>query len=406
VTPTISVTPSITNTPTITPTITPTPTQSIPNITPSITPSPTQGVTSIITNLFEGNSSSVACVINNNRAADAYVRTATLGINVFVVGKQWYANSSLTTPYPAGYYADLGPYSDNYQQWVRIDANGVVAEVGSCVSVSTTPTVSVTATPTITPTISVTPTISTTPTISITPSITRTPSITPSITPSAASGPSGSIFTSPSTSTNVTTVAQSPFSGGGNAYSLNGSSSKMSLAADASWAVGTGDFTIEWFQYQTDSSPYPRIFQIGAYPSVSIGVSIESGTFYGWCSNANSFGTITSYKNSWQHFALVRRSSQLYVYRNGNQISTAKANTTNITNSSTTLYLGVENNGSAGTFFGGYLTNFRWVKGLAVYTGNFTTPTSALTLTASANPYGGTNTVAIPSGYTKLLLVP
>jgi len=56
-----------------------------------------------------------------------------LGVNVFVVGKQWYANSNLTTPYPAGYYADLSSSSSNYQQWVRIDANGIVAEVGSCI---------------------------------------------------------------------------------------------------------------------------------------------------------------------------------------------------------------------------------------------------------------------------------
>lgn len=203
----------------------------------------------------------------------------------------------------------------------------------------------------------------------------------------------------------VTTVAQSPFAGGGNAYSLNGSTGYLSTPGSQDWAVGTGDFTIEWFQYQTDSSLYPRIFAIGAYPSTSIGVSIESGTFYGWCSGANNFGTV-SVKNAWHHFAMVRRSSNLYVYLNGTQISTAKANTTNITNASTTLYLGVEAGGNSGTFFGGYLTNFRWVKGLAVYTGNFTKPTSALTEIASANPFGGTNTVAIPAGYTKFLLVP
>jgi hypothetical protein len=46
------------------------------------------------------------------------------------------------------------------------------------------------------------------------------------------------------------------------------------------------------------------------------------------------------------------------------------------------------------------------VKGLAVYTGNFTVPTSALTATAGANPYGGSNTAAIGTGFTKLLLVP
>lgn len=217
--------------------------------------------------------------------------------------------------------------------------------------------------------------------------------------------PAGNIY-SAATLTNVTTVAQSPFAGGGNAYSLNGTSGYLSLAGNSSWAVGTGDFTIEWFQYQTDTSSFPRIFAIGSYPSTVIQCSIEGGTFYAWCSGANSYGTITSYKNSWQHFAIVRRSGNLYVYRNGTQISTAKANTTNITNTSSTLYLGVENGGNANTWFGGYLTNFRWVKGLAVYTGNFTTPTSSLTLTASANPFGGSNTVAIPSGYTKLLLVP
>jgi hypothetical protein len=139
-TPTISVTPSVTKTPSVTPTKTPTisvtPTNtptvsSTPPATPSITP--TQGVTSIIITLFEGNNSSAACTINNNNAPFAWVRTATLGVNVFVVGKQWYANSNLTTPYPAGYYADLSSSSSNYQQWVRIDANGIVAEVGSCI---------------------------------------------------------------------------------------------------------------------------------------------------------------------------------------------------------------------------------------------------------------------------------
>jgi hypothetical protein len=54
----------------------------------------------------------------------------------------------------------------------------------------------------------------------------------------------------------------------------------------------------------------------------------------------------------------------------------------------------------------GNITNFRWVKGTAVYTGNFTVPTGNLLMTPSANPYGGLNTVAIPAGHTKLLIIP
>lgn len=205
---------------------------------------------------------------------------------------------------------------------------------------------------------------------------------------------------------NLPTIAsQSPFTGGGNSYNFNSSNQFISFAGNSAFALGTGDFTIEWFQYQTDNNNWPRIFAIGSYPNTSIGCSIEYGTFYAWAPGANSFGSV-SVKNAWHHFAIVRRSGTLYVYRNGQSIGTPKANTSNITDSNTTLYIGVENGGAPSTWFGGYITNFRWTKGLAVYTGNFTTPTSALTWTAAANPYGGSNTAAISEGFVKILLNP
>ena len=162
--PSISITPSITRTPSITPSITRTPSVTrTPSITPSVTatinptPSitPSQGVTVILITAFEGTSSSAACIINNNSAPFAWIRVATLSEDTFTVGKQWYADSGLTTPYPAGYYADLSSTSSNYQKWVRIDTNGIVAEVGSCVS--PTPSITPTKTPTPTPTVTPTP---------------------------------------------------------------------------------------------------------------------------------------------------------------------------------------------------------------------------------------------------------
>lgn len=225
--------------------------------------------------------------------------------------------------------------------------------------------------------------------------------------PAAAGG--APAFTNPSlTLTNVTTVAQSPFVGGGNSYSFNSAANSVIITAGSSdWAVGTGDFTIEWFQYQTDSNSYPRIFHRGAaYPSQEMGVSIESSTFYAWVKNAVSFGSVTPYKNTWTHFALVRSGTTLKVFKNGTQLGSNTTNSTNFSNTTPQLTIGRETNGASTTQFGGYITNFRWVKGLAVYTGNFTVPTSALTATSSANPYGGSNTQAISSGYTKLLLNP
>lgn len=208
-------------------------------------------------------------------------------------------------------------------------------------------------------------------------------------------------------SSGVTVVAQSPF-GSGNSYSFNsGSTSTIDIPGSTDWAFGTGDFTIEWFQYETDSNSFPRIFHRGgAYPSQEMGVSIEGGTFYGWFKGATSFGSAAPYKNAWVHFAVVRQSGTLRVYKNGTQLGSSVANTTNFTNAAPDLVIGRETGGTASTQFGGYMTNFRWVKGLAVYTGTFTVPTSSLTAIANANPYGGSNTQAIPDGYTKLLLNP
>jgi hypothetical protein len=256
-----------------------------------------------------------------------------------------------------------------------------------------------------TPTPTRTPTPTATPTATVTQTSTATPVSTATATPTPTAAPY-TLYLSPTGNNNTTTVNQSPFSGGGNSYNFNGTSSYLSVSADQNWALGTGDFTFEWFQYQTDNSPFTRIFAIGAHPSTSIGCSIERGTFYAWLNyTPTAFGSV-SVKNAWHHFAIVRRSNQLYVYKDGNQLGASYSNSTNITNSSTTLYLGVENGGTSNTFFGGYLTNLRFVKGLAVYTGNFTVPTSILTSVASANPYGGSNTQSIPSGYTTLLFVP
>lgn len=217
-------------------------------------------------------------------------------------------------------------------------------------------------------------------------------------TPTLGSG------TSVSTLTGVSSPV-SPFAGlTVNAYNLNNSvNGYFSVPAGSSWAFGTGDFTIEWFQYQTDSNAFPRIFAIGTYPSQTIQCSIEGGTFYAWCSNPLSYGTLTGYKNSWQHFAIVRSGTTLSAYRNGTAISTSRTNNTNINNTSTALTFGNETTKTTGSAFGGYLTSIRICKGLAVYTGNFTKPTGPLGQTASANPYGGLNTQAITNQCVLLL---
>jgi hypothetical protein len=208
--------------------------------------------------------------------------------------------------------------------------------------------------------------------------------------------------------TGVTTSTQGPFASNNESFSFDGTANSwIEIAGSTDWAMGTGDFTIEWFQYQTDvtnAKPHPRTFQVGNWPG-ALGVSLEGGTFYGWTSGANNFGSIGTYKNTWIHFAMVRSGSNLRVYKDGNLLNNITlTNTANITNSLTALTIGNELTRSSTSAFQGLISNFRIVKGLAVYTGNFTKPTSNLKAVNSANPYGGSNTAAIPAGSTKLLI--
>jgi hypothetical protein len=236
-----------------------------------------------------------------------------------------------------------------------------------------------------------------------------------------ATGKNGSVKASLSTSaagpvTSVTffggasvSSSVSPFTGGGNSYALNGTTSYMSTPGSTNWVMGTGDFTVEWFQYMTSQPANPRVFSIGNYATATWAVSIEGGTFYHWEAGSFRFSySLTSggYLNQWVHFAISRISNTTKVFKNGTQIGSSYSDSNNINNSSLAFTIGQETTPTAGSYFPGYITNFRVVKGLGVYTGNFTTPTSALTAVASANPYGGSNTQAIPSGYTQLLLVP
>lgn len=221
---------------------------------------------------------------------------------------------------------------------------------------------------------------------------------------------SGGTFTNPTLTIGsaVSIVSQSPFVGGGNSYQFSSSTnSYITTPGSNDWAVGTGDFTVEWFSYQTTLAQFQRAFTVGDYPNIKIGVSIESGTFYYWANTSFRYSsTSASTINQWIHWAVVRQSGVTKVYKNGTQLGSQISDTNNITDNVTTFVVGNTNTFATNAALVGYLTNFRWVTGLAVYTGNFTTPTSALSATASSNPYGGSNTQAISEGYTKLLLVP
>jgi hypothetical protein len=184
---------------------------------------------------------------------------------------------------------------------------------------------------------------------------------------------------------------------------LGNATSYLQVPSTSDLNFRTNDFTVEWYQYQTDSNSFPRIFQIGSYETlISIGVSIENGSFYYWNnSTANLITTLqsTDYKNKWVHFAISRSSGVTKVFMNG--VSIFSMNDTNNFNGTNDLLISNESTPANNSAFGGYITYFTWVKGVALYTTNFTVSndypslTSDYVLLLKASSFDGTlgNTV-------------
>lgn len=157
------------------------------------------------------------------------------------------------------------------------------------------------------------------------------------------------------------------------------------------FAVGTGDYTVEWWQWMlSDSSNVGRLFSIGSWPTCALGMSIEGGgsIFYLWAEGGgggnNMVGSLTpdvnDVLNTWLHVAISRVSGTTKIFLNGVE-AFSTGNSYNVTNSGNLgLTLGNQSDHSAP--FKGYIKDFRFIKGVGVYTSAFTPPRQPLTVTA------------------------
>ena len=167
---------------------------------------------------------------------------------------------------------------------------------------------------------------------------------------------------------------------GGSLVFTGGTTNALQYANEADFQMGSGDFTIEWFQYFQTGGSFPRVFSIGSYPSASIGVSIESGTFYLWRGNTSETSfAVSGITNTWVHFAIVgENNNTIKIYQDG-VLKATYSGTYNFNDSTNALTIGNESTRTVGAGFSGGITNFRWTKGTAVYTSGFSKPTQPLT---------------------------
>lgn len=154
----------------------------------------------------------------------------------------------------------------------------------------------------------------------------------------------------------------------------------------ASWSAagnfGTSSFTVECWVYITGAPQSNQvIWSCNAYPATSGLILQYTGSGATQLNVASgSSGTVISSSagwsfNEWHHVAVVRSGTTLTLYIDG----TSRGSTTFSNNCTDGLqYIGRPSD-IADYMVQGYISNFRIVKGTAVYTGNFTPPTTPLT---------------------------
>ncbi len=165
---------------------------------------------------------------------------------------------------------------------------------------------------------------------------------------------------------------------------LDGTGDYIDTPDHADFDVGSGNFTVDlWvrrnangFQRitgQMDSAS--NISTISWYlqfdPSNHLQGGIYSGsTEYG----ATSTGTVTA-DSTWHHTALVRNGNTITLYIDGTADGTVGVTGITANNSAYRAALGSLGEETAAFKFNGWIDEFRFSKGIARWTGNFTPPT-------------------------------
>ena len=149
-------------------------------------------------------------------------------------------------------------------------------------------------------------------------------------------------------------------------------------------ALGSGDWTIEfWFYSTKEGSQDGHIYDgrgtgsaSSAYPIIKFDTD-EKLSFY-TTGAIRIQGSSVVELGSWNHVALVKNSSTTTLYLNGQSEGTYSDSNTYLAPSNSIGRIGSDDNGSAYYFYG-FLSNYRFVTGTAVYTAAFTPPTEKLT---------------------------
>jgi len=147
----------------------------------------------------------------------------------------------------------------------------------------------------------------------------------------------------------------------------------ISTPFNAAFFPGTGNFTIDFrFRFYTTPGGNNPFCQIGTYPyeiaiyssTVNLYVKIFSASYsFAWAASAST----------WYHVAVTRQAGTLRAWVNGTQIGTDQSNSTNITYTSGTTWIG-HTYYTSDNDANGWFDEFRLSNGIARWSTTFTPP--------------------------------
>jgi hypothetical protein len=168
----------------------------------------------------------------------------------------------------------------------------------------------------------------------------------------------------------------------GSAY-FDGTGDYLTVPTNVALDFGTGNFTVEFWWYPTSLATDQGFLGGGAgcYDFVwRTSTGFNLGRINVAFDNTFAFSPVV---NTWYHVAYSRSGTSLRVFVNGTQVgSTATNSISYVTNGSTAVIGGST---TVDRLLTGYISNLRLVKGTAVYTADFTPPTSPLTAVANTS---------------------
>ena len=212
------------------------------------------------------------------------------------------------------------------------------------------------------------------------------------------------------------------FVGPGNISTSNSNNAYLTVAANSAFQFGTGNLTIEaWCKFNNSSPagfppslPYEAIYtnydqSLWTTNCVYFGKHLQNDGRVSFYINNHNYDPLSTYGSlpllfdpnpapvgDWVHYAVVRNGNNWTLYRNGTSVAT-NTFAGDVNGSRNVVYIGSHWGINA------QISNFRIVKGTAVYTSNFTpgdsltaiTNTSLLTLQSSSIVDSSTNAFTI-----------